>query len=122
MDNSMKKEMLEYINEFGENSDFWGRDNDSRNELGSNNLRALAVMAENADCFEELELFIQYKMARGNGWKKILRDGKPFGEIVIGHIKKIYEKSMKNNEDESNAMKNIGLYFGYLYWKRRTLN
>jgi hypothetical protein len=29
---------------------------------------------------------------------------------------------MKNNEDESNAMKNIGLYFGYLYWKRRTLN
>ena len=63
-------------------------------------------------------MYIKYKIAKGNGWEKKLTNGKIFGEAVIEDMEKIYSDYNKNDE---NALKMISLYFGYLYWKRYSI-
>lgn len=124
MTNINNETLLKYVNEIGDNQKFWDakykRSNDTnKNKIGSNNIRELATLALNADCYEEFRLFIKYKTAKGNGWDAHFNNnGEKFGDVIIKYIDKIYEAS---NKDDKEALRNIGRFFGYLYWKKRII-
>lgn len=87
-------------------------------KLGSTNIRSVATVCENADCFEEIKLYIGYKIAKGNGWNeriKVKDKDIIFGNAVIKHMEEIYEEC---KEDDDKALEMIGLYFGYLFWRK----
>lgn len=112
----MKELLLNYVEEIGNNTKFWKEDErNTKSEIGSSNIRGLATMANNADCYKEFKLFIEYKTAKGNGWDKNFAKGKKFGDLISEYMDNIYKKC--GNDDEK-ALKNISKFFGYLYWKR----
>lgn len=129
MNKTIKYKLLEFIDEMKKNKSFWEKlDNSKDNKdekknkdeknLGSTNIRNMATLALNADCYKELELFMEYKMARGNGWDLIFKDGKKFGEVILEYMGEI--KKLSNTEEE--ALLNISKFFGYLYWFRKSID
>ena len=117
--------LIKYVNEIGSNEKFWESEykntkNAVKDIIGSNNLRQLAVLALNADCYEEFKLFIQYKTAKGNGWDSYFDKEKKerFGDVIISYLDKIYEASNKNDDE---ALNNISRFFGYLFWRKRVI-
>lgn len=123
---SISKEiLLSYVNEIGNNKRFWNSDYGKGRSakkikavIGSTNIRGLAVMALNTDCYKEFKLFIEYKTSKGNGWDANYKNGKKFGEVIIDYLEKIYEACNKNDKE---ALKQISKFFGYLYWKKRII-
>lgn len=135
-----KNELLNMVNNLGKDKKFWNRiegtDNknsksnfnkksfskDNKNKgdgpIGSNNLRNVANICQNADCYQEVKLYIQYKVGKGNGWDERLSDGRVFGHAVIEDMDRIYKD---HNKKDIDALKMISLYFGYLYWKKRAI-
>lgn len=90
----------------------------NNSSIGSSNLKSLSAMVLNADCYEEIELFIRYKTGKGNGWEKTLpKSNKKFGDFIIEKIREIKNES----GDDKKAIENISLFFGYLYWLKRGL-
>lgn len=124
-----KKSLLKMVDKIAENKSFWQKimENKGRNregKLGSSNIRSVANICENADCFEELKLYIQYKIAKGNGWNEKFDNQMTFGEVVLRDMDKIYEDTQKENgiaNVDEEAIKRIGLYFGYLYWTKTSI-
>ena len=115
MDKTIKSKLLEYIDEMKQNKSFWKKLDDKK--LGSSNIRNMATTALNADCYKELELYVAYKTAKGNGWETIFKNGKKFGEVILEYMDKI--KVLSNKEED--ALLNISKFFGYLYWFRRSI-
>ena len=122
---SINETLIKYVNEIGSNEKFWESEykntkNAVKDIIGSNNLRQLAVLALNADCYEEFKLFMQYKTAKGNGWDSYFDKEKKerFGDVIISYLDKIYEAS---NKSDREALKNISRFFGYLFWKKRVI-
>ena len=122
-----KKFLIDKVNELSNDKEFWeNMMNDRRGgregKLGSTNIRSVATVCENADCFEELKLYIEYKIAKGNGWEEKIKIndkyGEVFGQVVLRHMNEIYEKCEKNDNE---ALKMIGLYFGYLFWRKAAI-
>lgn len=116
----MTEFLLNMVERIGNNKEFWsgekkeGSRNDGKKEkVGSTNIRNMAVLANNADCYEELKLFVEYKIAKGNGWDRKFDGDKVFGDKILECMEKIYKKC----ENEREALKNISKFFGYLYWK-----
>jgi len=112
--------LLKFVEELGSNESFWSSQNRGRKggseekKVGSSNIRSLAVLANNADCYEELRLFIEYKIAKGNGWDEKFKGDRVFGDEILHYMDKIYNMCDKNDRE---ALKNISKFFGYLYWK-----
>ena len=122
---SINETLIKYVNEIGSNEKFWKSEykntkNAVKDIIGSNNLRQLAVLALNADCYEEFKLFMQYKTAKGNGWDSYFDKEKKerFGDVIISYLDKIYEASNKNDDE---ALNNISRFFGYLFWRKRVI-
>lgn len=115
MDKTIKSKLLEYIDEIKQNELFWK--NIGNQKLGSTNIRSMATTVLNADCYKELELYVAYKTAKGNGWEEIFKNGKKFGEVILEYMDNI--KALSNSEEE--ALLNISKFFGYLYWFRRSI-
>lgn len=124
-----KKEIIRMVNELGEDKEFWDEINNKKSRngkplkrsegaLGSSNIRSVAAACEKADCYEEIRLFIQYKIGKGNGWEYKLSNNEVFGKAVIKDMDKIYEMANKNDKE---ALKIISLYFGYLFWKKTAI-
>lgn len=110
-----KETLLKYVDEIGSNTKFWNKTN---RKLGSTNIRGVATTATNAECFKELELYIQFKGSKQNtGWDTEFKDKKNFAKVIIEYMNKIYKES----EDEKTALRNISLFFGYLFWKKKAL-
>ena len=90
--------------------------------FGSNQFRELAGICLQTDIYQEVELLIQYNISKDkpdnqNDYKSwsAAKDGHPsIGEIVIDCMNKIKDKST-----EDDLMKNLSLFFGYMYWKAR---
>lgn len=114
---SINETLIKYVNEIGNNKEFWKV---NKKKIGSNNIRELAVLALNADCYEEFKLFIQYKTAKGNGWDSYFNAEKKerFGDVIMSYLDKIYEAS---NRCDKEALNNISRFFGYLYWRKRII-
>lgn len=90
----------------------------NNSSIGSSNLKSLSAMVLNADCYEEIELFIKYKTGKGYGWERTLpNSNKKFGDYIIEKIREIKKESV----DDKEAIENISLFFGYLYWLKRSL-
>lgn len=126
-----KKELIEKVDELSNDKVFWENMKDDKRgsregKLGSTNIRSVATVCENADCFEELKLYIEYKISKGNGWNEKIKlnpknkndNGQIFGRVVINHMEDIYEKCAK---DDKETLKQIGLYFGYLFWRKAAI-
>lgn len=124
-----KKELIEMVNVFGGDQEYWEKkekeakentfkSNKKKEKLGSSNIRAVANICSKADCYEELKLYIEYKIAKGNGWNEKAVGDKDFGQVVIENMDRIYKD---NDDNDVEALKQIGLYFGYLYWKKASI-
>ena len=132
MAESFKKELIRRVNEFGGDKEYWNKlgnninDNknnkngkrNNKNELGSSNIRSVANICNNADCYSEVRLYIEYKIGKGNGWNEKVNNTDNFGQVVIKDMDYIYEDV---NKDDEEALKRISLYFGYLYWKKASI-
>ena len=124
MAESFKSELIKRVNDFGKNKEYWkdeeekAKDWRNKSKLGSSNIRSVANICNNADCYSELRLYIEYKIAKGNGWDEEVIKGKNFGQVVIDDMDYIYEKVERN---DTEALKWISLYFGYLYWRKATI-
>ncbi|GEA30794.1 hypothetical protein [Clostridium diolis] len=119
-----KKEIIGMVEELGKDKEFWNRINQSRDyrnkegKLGSSNIRSVATVCQNADCYEEIRLYIEYKIGKGNGWDDTLSNKKKFGQAVIDNMDKIYEMA---GRDDKETLKIVSLYFGYLFWKKTAI-
>lgn len=85
---------------------------------GATNIRGIANLCGNADCYEELRLYIEYKIGKDNGWRTKLADNRIFGNAVLADMDKIYEDTGK---DDKKTISRVGMYFGYLYWKEASM-
>ena len=126
MSENYKKELISMVDELSLDTEFWEEMKNARNsgkegKLGSTNIRSLASICTNADCYEEVKLYIEYKIGKGNGWNEIIKvkgdfkNKKMFGRAVIDHLENIYEMC---NKDDSETLKQIALYFGYMFWRK----
>lgn len=124
----MTKTLLDYVDRLGSNTNFWfgadrgrgrsrGRGQRER-KIGSSNIRNLASMAVNAECYKEFRLFIEYKKGKGNGWNDHFENGKVFGDVLLEYMDEIYKKC---NYDDDETLKQVSRLFGYLYWKVRAM-
>lgn len=119
-----KKEIIGMVEELGKDKVFWNRMNESKSfknkegKLGSSNIRSVATICQNADCYEEVRLYIEYKIGKRNGWDDFLSNKKMFGQAVIEDMDKIYEMV---NKDDKETLKIVSLYFGYLFWKKTAI-
>lgn len=118
-----KKEVIGMVEELGKDKVFWNRINQSKSfnkegNLGSSNIRSVSTLCQNADCYEEIRLYIEYKIGKGNGWDDTLSNKKKFGQAVIDDMDKIYEMA---GRDDKETLKIVSLYFGYLFWKKTAI-
>lgn len=79
--------------------------------FGNTQFRTLCEMSDSAECVEELELLIDYKTAKGNGWNV------SENEIKLGQLIKDGLIELTKNPCGMKKNKIAGLYFGYLHWK-----
>lgn len=113
-DKDMKKRLIELIEELNKGQFLSTL---TEKDLGSSNIITMVNAAQNGDCYEEFKLYVGYKKAKGQGkgWATCMKDGKILADHVIEHIEEIYNSCNRNDEV---ALKWIGQYFGYLYWKK----
>ncbi len=91
--------------------------------VGSNQFRRLSELCKRAECCEEIELLIAYKMAKsgwdrfgnGKGWNKASAGKISPGQAVLNVIKIICEME----SDEKTRLRDLELFFGYMYWNSR---
>ena len=112
-----KKEIIDIADDFVNNSAFKSvikKDDDKSNEkkhcIGTNQFRSIASVCNEAECYEEIEILIKYNTAKDN----------------YGIWAKIQDKLLKTmeeikNKDNQNVLKNLNLFFGYLYRYGRIL-
>lgn len=92
-------------------------DDKNGNKLGTSQFRELAGICASAECYEEIELLIEYNIAKNtvkykNSWAKE-KYGVSVGRVIIDCMEEVKDKS------KSDVMKNLSLFFGYMYWKAR---
>lgn len=86
---------------------------------GVGQFREIASICSGDNFYEEILLLIQHNIAkdkgRGKSWSvKETENPLSIGEIVIDCMNNIKDKST-----EDDLMKNLSLFFGYMYWKAR---
>ena len=131
----IKKEIIKLVanmkSEIGENKikeilSFDKLNNDKK--IGTNQFRELANLCDNNDiqCYDEIELLIKYNTAKnyekakdkkiGQSWAFVCANDKKFGDIVIEKMEKIRNE---NNQNDVNTLKDLSLFFGYLFWQSK---
>lgn len=109
-------------------------ENEGKRDLGTSQFRELAGICASAECFEEIKLLIEYNIAKNtvkdknkksdkvykNSWaKEKEQDGVSIGKVIIECMEDVQKKSKESKESEEELMKNLSLFFGYMYWKAR---
>ena len=93
----------------------YGEDN---KRLGSNQFRSLASLCSKAECCEEIEMLIAYKMAKAEqnkSWNFTLPGKISPGQAVLNVIQYIHD----NDSTEEERLTSLRLFFGYMYWSAR---
>lgn len=86
--------------------------------IGSNQFRSLASLCSKAECCEEIEMLIAYKMSkagRNKSWNLAPAGMKSPGDAVLEVIKYIHD----HDSSEEERLKSLRLFFGYMYWSAR---
>lgn len=106
--------------------DDFTKDQEVRNILtnknfGTNQIRRLVELAEQAACIEEFEAFIKYKEAKHDEWKKKVKKGTVAKMLLdqIDNIKKMARESGIQEQDRLIS-KLVARFCSYLYWKVST--
>ncbi len=119
-----KKDIISLVEEIGKDignqKKFLFSENEINGKIGNNQFRELASICRSAECYDEIELLIKYNTAKSIKNKKdeswaVLCGNKRFGDVVIEKMEKIQEKE----EDDSETLKSLEAFFGYLYWQAR---
>ena len=97
-----KKTLLLMVNKLADNKEFWSKKKLKEGKLGSSNIRSVANICEKADCYEELKLYIHYKIAKGNGWNDEFHKNITFGQVILNDMEAIYNDA---NCDDEEAIK-----------------
>ncbi|MBE6051099.1 MAG: hypothetical protein E7214_10725 [Clostridium sp.] len=126
MSESFKKDLINRVKIFGGDKEYWTKmkNNENSNDKNikskpvSSNIRSVANICNNADCYLEVRLYIEYKISKGDGWNEPVNKQKNFGQVVIDDMDSIYDDV---NHDDTEALKRISLYFGYLYWQKAAI-
>lgn len=91
---------------------------DEKNGVGSNQFRSLASLCSKAECCEEIEMLIAYKMAKAGqnkSWNFTLPGKISPGQAVLNVIHFIHD----NDSTEEERLTSLRLFFGYMYWSAR---
>lgn len=102
---------------------------DGKKAVGCNQFREIAADCRVAECYEEIELLIQYTQSKAEdkndkknepakSWKMICENGKPFGETVTDYMQEVRRLCGENAEWDT-VREPMQLFFGYLYWQSR---
>ncbi len=90
-------------------------------KTGNSQFREIASICLKAQCYEEIELLVQYKEAKADkntSWSKKNKNNISLAKLVIDCMKEIKEKS-KTDDNDKDCLYNLSLFFGYLYWYAR---
>ena len=96
-------------------------DKDGKNPnkgVGTNQMRRLASLCSKAECCEEIEMLVAYKMAKakqGESWNFVGTGKESPGNAVLAVIRRIRE----TDGTEQERLNSLRLFFGYMYWKAR---
>lgn len=114
----MVSNMKQDIGETNINRIFSDVKSDNNNSIGTSQFVEIANLCNSAECYEEIELLIQYNIAKAKGksWAFPCNNNKTFGSIVIKCMEKVHKD---NNDDDINTLKDLSLYFGYLFWQAK---
>jgi hypothetical protein len=85
------------------------------NKFGKTQFRTLCEMALKAECVAELELLIDYKTAKGNGWESY-NNGSTLGQVIKNGLIELTQRTVEG-PNEMTKTQVASLYFGYLHWK-----
>ncbi|GAW32179.1 hypothetical protein [Carboxydocella sp. JDF658] len=103
--------------------DDFTKDQEVRNILahesfGTNQIRRLVELAEQAACIEELEEFIKYKETKHDGWEKTVNNNS-IAQLLLEQIKNIKKMARESGIQEQDRLtrKLVARFCGYLYWK-----
>lgn len=99
---------------------------DGKKAVGCNQFREIAADCRAAECYEEIELLIQYTQSKAEekkdepakSWKTICKNGKTFGETVTYYMKEV-KQLCGTDADWDTVREPMQLFFGYLYWQSR---
>lgn len=95
----------------------------SDKKIGTNQFVELANLCSNKDiqCYDEIELLVKYNTAKaynkekGQSWAYVCKNSQKFGDIVVTQMNKI-----KNaNPNDESTLKDLSLFFGYLFWQSK---
>lgn len=121
-----KKQILLLVKELGEQigsenlGELFQEDKEQSDyKIGHGQFRELAALCSAAECYDEIELLVQYNTAKakqGRSWAKMCRNQK-FGDLVVSFMQKI--KAVDQNASEAEVLKDLMHFFGYLYWQAR---
>ena len=108
-----RRKIIEKVNEIGSSRLFSNTVKNSK--FGKTQFRALCEMTSQMNCVEEMELLIDYKTSKGNGWNE--SDGNnTFGRVIKAGLRKLIDDNLKDTSKMSDS-EITKLYFGYLHWK-----
>lgn len=91
---------------------------DEKSGVGSNQFRSLASLCSKAECCEEIEMLIAYKMAKAGkdkSWNFVSTGKISPGQAVLDVIQYIHD----NDGTEEERLTSLRLFFGYMYWSAR---
>ncbi|MBP5283142.1 MAG: hypothetical protein J6Y93_00555 [Treponema sp.] len=91
-----------------------------KGSIGCNQFRELSSICRRAECYEEVEMLVKYNEAKaevrnneGQSWRKKMKNGRTLAACIIDGMQRI------KNESGEDCLKDLCLYFGYLYWTAR---
>ena len=132
--------------EIGENhiKDILDSNDKSNNnkKIGTSQFVELANLCSNNDiqCYDEIELLVKYNTAKdyeksknekgknekpknekeknkkGQSWAYVCKNNQKFGDIVVAKMNEIRNA---NNKDDESTLKDLSLFFGYLFWQSK---
>ncbi len=131
LERARKKDLDELKEELARRAaGFLREDRSKPKDIGDNQFKKLAVMAQMAATPLEIRAFIEYQMGRdssGRNWTAPI-NGEPFGSALIKEIEEI-EKLAEDKLKESNRTGDnrfvllcLAHFFGYLSWRVKYLD
>lgn len=130
LERARKKDLDELKEELARRAaDFLREDRPKPKDIGDNQIKKLAVMAQIAATPLEIRAFIEYQMGRdssGRDWTAKI-NGEPFGSALLKEIEEV-EKLAKDKLKDSNRTNDnrfvllcLAHFFGYLSWRVKYL-
>lgn len=113
-----KQEIIQVVNNMMNNIDttVFQVEEQGKEGIGSNQFREFASICRDAECYEEVELLVQYNRAKdskNSSWGRKMKNGKNLAECIVAGMQDIKGRS------GDTCLSDLCLFFGYMYWNAR---